>query len=258
VPLENSNQAVEEAEELVDRVADEVGDDQEISGIAPESIEQEDVNVELAQTDVPAIDADTQSEVQVQIEVQAATASVDELRTTAPATDGLPATEVQVTEIQAIDVPDETANNDTIAESASQAEPASTQTATSAVLPSIQTLSGRLLQDLQASLEWINSHDSSVGTIQIMLLRQNRFDDRVYYDYLDRLSEQGVDISEVRIFATYTGEQKVFSVVYGEYQNRGAANAAKTDLPPILQDTAPIGRSVGGLMKEIQRLEGKN
>jgi septal ring-binding cell division protein DamX len=50
----------------------------------------------------------------------------------------------------------------------------------------------------------------------------------------------------------------MFSIVYGEYQNRGAANAEKADLPAILQDAAPIGRSVGGLMEEIQRLEGKN
>jgi hypothetical protein len=190
------------------------------SQAAPESVELEGVSEELAEEELAQINAsgfaaDTQDEIQV----QDATASVDELRST---------------------------------------EPAPSQAAIAVVLPSIQSPPGRLLQDLQTSLEWIISRDNRVGTLQIMLLRQNRFDDRVYYEYLDRLSEQGVDISQVRIFATYTGDHKVFSVVYGEYQNRRAANAAMTDLPPILQDAAPIGRSVGGLMEEIQRLEGKN
>ena len=216
-----------------------------------ESVEQDGVSEELAeeelaQLDASGFDADSWSEVQVQ--VQDATASVEEPGTTAPAED----------ELQATDVQDEIVSDDTAPASSSPAEPAPAQVAIAEVLPSIQSSADRLLQDLQASLEWINSRDSRVGTLQIMLLRQNRFDDRVYYEYLDRLSEQGVDISEVRIFATYTGDHKVFSVVYGEYQTRRAANAAKTGLPPILQDAEPIGRSVGGLMAEIQRLEGKN
>ena len=150
---------------------------------------------------------------------------------------------------------DESANDDTAAASASHAEPAPS---IAVVQPSMPSQPGRLVRHLQTSLEWLNSHDSWVGTLQILLLSQNRFDEQAYYEYLGHLSGQGVDISKVRIFATYTSDQKVFSVVYGEYKNRGAANAAKTELPQILQDTAPIGRSVGGLMEEIQRLEGKN
>jgi septal ring-binding cell division protein DamX len=247
-PLDD-NQVPTAAERLVDGTADEVDDNKGESVAALQSAEQDDVSEKLAGEELVQIEAsgsDTAS--QNEAHVQDATASVDELRSTATAEDELQATEVQ----------DEIVNDDTAPASASQSESVPSQDATSAVLPSMQSQPSRLLQDLQASLEWINSRDSRVGTMQIMLLRQNRFEDRVYYKYLDRLSEQGIDISEVRIFETHTGNQKMFSVVYGEYQSRGAANAAKTDLPLILQDAAPIGRSVGGLMEEIQRLEGKN
>ncbi|MCG6889540.1 MAG: hypothetical protein LJE92_08130 [Gammaproteobacteria bacterium] len=91
-----------------------------------------------------------------------------------------------------------------------------------------------------------------------MLLSQKRFDERAYYDYVERLISQGIDVSRLRIFETYTVNQKVYSVVYGEFPSRGAASAAKVGLPKILQEVAPIPRSVGGLMTEIQRLEGKN
>ena len=247
-PLDD-NQVPTAAEGLVSGTADEVDDNKGESVVATQSAEQDGVSEELAEEELAQIEASgLDAASQNEVHVQDATASVDELRSTAPAEDELQATEVQY----------EIVNDDTAPASASQADSAPSQDAISEVLPSMQSQPSRLLQDLQASLEWINSRDSRVGTLQILLLSQNRFDDRAYYEYLDRLSEQGGDISEVRIFATYTGDQKVFSVVYGEYQNRGAANAAKTDLPPILQDAAPIGRSVGGLMEEIQRLEGKN
>ena len=203
-----------------DGLADEVDDEKVDNQAAPEGVEQGGVSEELAEEELAQIDASgLEADTRDAAQVQDATVSVDEPGTKAPAP---------------------------------------SQTAISVVLPSIQSPPGRLLNDMQASLEWINSRDSRVGTMQIMLLRQNRFDDRVYYDYLDRLSEQGVDISEVRIFATYTGGKKMFSVVYGEYQTRRAAIDAMSELPSILQDAAPIGRSVGGLMEEIQRLEGKN
>jgi len=91
-----------------------------------------------------------------------------------------------------------------------------------------------------------------------MLLSQDCFDTQVYYAHLECLSGEGIDISELKNFATYTDSKKVYSVLFGEYQSRKAANIAKADLPNILHKAAPIARSVGGLMTEIQRLEGKN
>jgi len=47
--------------------------------------------------------------------------------------------------------------------------------------------------ELQASLDWINRSDKQVGTIQIMMLSHDRFDDRAYYEYIDSLASRGVD-----------------------------------------------------------------
>ena len=110
-----------EAEGLVDRVADEVDDDRGNSEAAPQSIEQEGVNDELAQADAPAFDADSEGV------VQAPTTSVDELRTTAPADD----------ELQATEVPDGPANDDTIT---TKPEPAAALAATAIVQPSMQPI----------------------------------------------------------------------------------------------------------------------
>ena len=233
-------------DEAVDEAVDETADSEEDSQAVPQGVDQGDGSEELAPAEAPVSAAEAEEEVQIQI--QAATASVDELRTTTPTVDELQASEQQ----------DVTVNEDSTPANAPPLEPESTPV-TAAVLQQLtQAESSRLQGDLQSSREWINSRDSRVGTLQISVLSQNHFDDRVYYEYLDRLSGQGVDISKLRILPTYTGNQKVFSVVYGEYQDRKAAYAAKTDLPQILQDTAPIPRSVGGLMTEMQRLEGKN
>jgi septal ring-binding cell division protein DamX len=48
---------------------------------------------------------------------------------------------------------------------------------------------------------------------------------------------------------------EVYSVFYGEYASRKAALEAKNDLPEVLRKISPIPRSVGGILKEIQRLE---
>ena len=120
------------------------------------------------------------------------------------------------------------------------------------------SLSDRLQRDLQTSLDWINGRDSSVGTLQIMSLNLKRFKQRDYFGYLDQLADEGVDLAELKIFETYTGGKRVFSVVFGEYPNRRSAANAMAELPEILRDASPIPRSVGGLMEEMRRLEGKN
>ena len=145
----------------------------------------------------------------------------------------------------------EEASVDTIA--ASEVTPSGSSSGSVAL-----SLFDRLQRDLQTSLEWINGRDISVGTLQILLLSQKGFKQRVYYEYLDRLAVEGVDLAELKIFETYTRGQRVFSVVFGEYPNRRSAADAKAELPKILRDASPIPRSVGGLMEEMRRLEGKN
>jgi septal ring-binding cell division protein DamX len=118
--------------------------------------------------------------------------------------------------------------------------------------------SARLRQDLQASLDWIAARERQTGTLQIMLLSQSRFDERVYYEHLQQLASQGVDLSRIRIFESYTGNKAALSVVYGEYPSRAAASDAKPDLPAALRKSEPVARSVGGLLAEIQRLREQN
>ena len=112
--------------------------------------------------------------------------------------------------------------------------------------------------ELQASLDWIHRSGKKVGTVQIMMLSHDSFDDRVYYEYINHLASRGVDTSELKTFMTLTGGRKVYSVVYGEYENRQAASDAIAELPTVLRDTSPIPRSAGGLLKEIRRLEAEN
>jgi len=118
--------------------------------------------------------------------------------------------------------------------------------------------SARLGQDLQASLEWIGARETKTSTLQIMLLSQARFNEQAYYEHLAQLADQGVDVSRIRIFESYTGNQAVLNVVYGEYPSRAAANDAKPGLPPVLREIGPIARSVGGLLVEIERLREQN
>lgn len=112
--------------------------------------------------------------------------------------------------------------------------------------------------DLERSMSWINSRSDRVGTIQILLLSQDKFDAENFYGYVAELSAQQVDPEELRVFKTLTGNTEVYSVVYGEYESRSAALRAIEDLPPVLRDSGPLARSVGGLWEEIRRLESKN
>ncbi|MCP4333257.1 MAG: hypothetical protein GY785_11425 [Gammaproteobacteria bacterium] len=126
------------------------------------------------------------------------------------------------------------------------------------VAPLPPTGTSRFADELQASLDWINRSDKKVGTIQIMMLSYDKFDDQAYYDYVDYLATRRVDTSALKTFMTYTGGRKVYSVVYGEYESWRAARDAIAGLPTVLRDTSPIPRSAGGLLKEIRRLEAEN
>lgn len=116
----------------------------------------------------------------------------------------------------------------------------------------------RFAQDLKTSMDWINARNSRVGTVQILLLSFANFDPVAYYEYIDNLASRQVDVDEVRIFKTLTGGKEVYSVFYGEYDSRLAAVNALDGLPAVLREISPIGRSVGGILTEIQRLGAGN
>jgi hypothetical protein len=219
--------------------ADATADDSELLPTVTD--EHDGVTGKLAPVEAPAVTTSPADEPLVAVTPAAA----DEIVATA---EPVPA-QAQVQVQQA------TENDDAVAVDSAQSDSAVTS---AAQVESAPSASGRLQRDLQTSLEWINGRDSDVGTLQVMVLTQKRFDERIYYRYVERLARQGVDISQLRIFETYTNNQRVFSVVFGEFPGRGAANAAKANLPKILLEAAPIPRSVGGLIAEIQRLEAEN
>ena len=116
----------------------------------------------------------------------------------------------------------------------------------------------RFAQDLKSSMDWINARNSRIGTVQILLLSFANFDPEAYYEYIDKLARRQVDVDEIRIFKTLTGGKEVYSVFYGEYDTRLAAVNALDALPAALREISPIGRSVGGILTEIQRLGAGN
>ena len=117
---------------------------------------------------------------------------------------------------------------------------------------------GRFERDLKDSYAWVTSKTGSVGTLQIMLLSFKTFDEAVYYEYVESLAKQQVDIAQLKVFKTYTGGAEVYSVFYGEYASRQIANKAKGKLPEVLRKISPVARSVGGILKEIRRLEAES
>ena len=116
----------------------------------------------------------------------------------------------------------------------------------------------RFDKELQQSMDWLKTRGNSVGTIQILLLSYDNFDPDNYYEYVADLAARDVDIGQLRVFKTLTGNREVYSVVYGEFDSRKKAFGAIGSLPEVLRDTAPLARSVGGLWQEIRRLDSKS
>ncbi len=125
----------------------------------------------------------------------------------------------------------------------------------SGLTPALQS---RLQRDLQTSRDWVQGSDRKTGTLQIMLLTRELFNERVYYEYIDHLASRGIDIDMIRILETFTGGREFYSVVYGEFDSWKAARNARDEVPNLLREKSPIPRSVGGLLDEMRRLEAEN
>jgi septal ring-binding cell division protein DamX len=146
-----------------------------------------------------------------------------------------------------------------LVEEASQEDTGDTALASVEISPTqpqqaVLTDKARFQQDLRFSMDWIETKEDSAGTIQILLLSFSGFDPTAYYEYLQYLSSQQVDIDNIRVFKTLTGGTEVYSVVYGEYASRSAAGKSLAGLPEALRNISPIRRSVGGIRQEIRRL----
>jgi len=145
-----------------------------------------------------------------------------------------------------------------IQEEAGDTALASAEISSTQLEQAVLTDMARFQQDLRLSMDWIETKEDSAGTIQILLLSFSSFDPTAYYEYLQYLSSQQVDIDNIRVFKTLTGGTEVYSVVYGEYASRRAAGRSLGGLPEALRNISPIRRSVGGIRQEIRQLDAVN
>jgi hypothetical protein len=109
----------------------------------------------------------------------------------------------------------------------------------------------RLQRDLDDGLLWLESEEKSRATIQIMLIGFRNFNAGDYYNYLDSLESQDIDVSGFRIYQTSINGSEVYGVIYGEYENRDEASEQINKLPEVLKERSPMPRTIGGILNEI-------
>jgi len=109
----------------------------------------------------------------------------------------------------------------------------------------------RLQRDLDDGLHWLESEEKSRATIQIMMIGFRNFNAGDYYNYLDSLVSQNIDVSKFRIYQTSINGSEVFGVIYGEYENRREASEHINKLPEALNARSPMPRTIGGILNEI-------
>jgi len=109
----------------------------------------------------------------------------------------------------------------------------------------------RLQRDLDNGLHWLETEEKSRATIQIMMVGFRNFDAGDYYNYLDSLVSQNIDVSRFRIYQTRINGSEVYGVIYGEYDNRLEASEHINRLPEALNAKSPMPRTVGGILNEI-------
>lgn len=110
-----------------------------------------------------------------------------------------------------------------------------------------------LQQRLQDSMQWLKKSERSRGTVQIMWIGTDSFDEQAYQTYIDDLEAGKVDTSQIRIFRAKSGNRSVYNVFFGEYRSRQDASNAIAGLPRRLRVNSPFPRTVGGIRDEISR-----
>ena len=122
------------------------------------------------------------------------------------------------------------------------------------VVNSVNQQLTHLQRDLDNGLHWLESENKSRATIQIMMIGFRNFNAGNYYDYLDSLESQNIDVSRIKIYQTSINGSEVFGVLYGEYENRREASEHINKLPEALQARSPMPRTIGGILNEINDL----
>lgn len=108
---------------------------------------------------------------------------------------------------------------------------------------------------LETSLSWVKDSDQQRGTIQLMSMGYDNFDQLFFKNFLDELGASGFDVSQIRIFKTLAGEKILYSMIYSDYKSRREASRQIPELPDTLRANGPIARSIGSISKEISRFQ---
>jgi len=110
---------------------------------------------------------------------------------------------------------------------------------------------------LRNTLDWIRQGDQQRATIQLMSIGFDSFNESAFQAYLNKLTTAGIDINQVRVFKTRAAGQEIYSIIYGEFDNRQEANQQIQSLPEALGADSPIPRSAGSIAREIERAENQ-
>lgn len=101
---------------------------------------------------------------------------------------------------------------------------------------------------LAATQAWLAKASPATLGIHIELLGD--LDPARLENYLTNLAKV-IDIEQVFVYRTRAGGKPAYSVIYGSYATRSAANAALEKLPPKLRAQGPYLRSVQGMRAEL-------
>lgn len=110
---------------------------------------------------------------------------------------------------------------------------------------------------LDNSKNWIETGNSKSGTIQIMSVGLDRFAPAAFEKYLQTLQSDNIDVSQFHIFQTKANDQEIYTIVYGEYPSRREAGLQIKALPKALAGAKPIPRTIGGILREIEKIENE-
>lgn len=108
---------------------------------------------------------------------------------------------------------------------------------------------------LETSLSWISESDQQRGTIQVMSIGIDRFEQNAFRKYINQLASNEVDVNQIRVFQTMAGEKIVYSIVYSEYISRREAGRQIKNIPEALRANSPIPRTIGSIALEIERFQ---
>ena len=86
-----------------------------------------------------------------------------------------------------------------------------------------------------------------------MSISFDRFDDKAFRAYLNDLSVQGIDVTQIGIFETMVANREVYALIYGNYDSRREANNQISLLPKALAANKPMTRSFGSIATEVAR-----